>query len=186
MALVALETTGPADSRSAEVLELAALLVDPSGSSPRTLRALFRPEHPPARGLSGSEGEWAGEIEEAPRRSAEITRIADALRGRTLIGWEVEEARRFLARDFASGFAKAPAFEIGDLLALTHPDAREGQGPLPVAGGSRRARDRADDVLDILLATAAGAEALDSRSINARSALESQFPDSPWLGLLGT
>ncbi len=186
---MALETTGPADSRSTEILELAAVLVEDFRASPLALHSLFRIRGKIPERLAGSTGPDPEEVKSAPALSARRAQIAEALQGRTLIAQGAEEVRGLLVRDFSPSFARARVLDVEDLLALTHPDARAWDaraliGRLLGRDAPRRAMDGATNLLDILLAVAAGSSAGEVRYSNARRALERQFPTSPWLKVL--
>ena len=129
-------------------------------------------------------------MKSAPALSEWRGHLAKALAGRTLIAHAAEEVRRFLVRDCSAAFARTRFLDLDDLLALTHPDAREQDGRALMAlvlGGSLRPRalGAARDALDVLVRVARGARAGEPRYENARRALERQSPDSSWLGLLG-
>jgi ATP-dependent DNA helicase DinG len=140
--------------------------------------------------LTRSAGLAAAELDLAPALPERRGQFVEALKGRTLIAYQAEEVRRFLVRDFSAAFARTRFLDLDDLLALTHPDAREQDGRglmVQVLGRSLRPRalGAATDALDLLLRVARGARVGEPRYQNARRALERQCPDSPWLGLLG-
>ena len=188
--LIALGTTGPAHSRAAEIFEAGALLLGGQGESPRTLESALRTRTPVPGWLLDSAGLAAEHVKSAPALSEWRGHFAKALAGRTLIAHAAEEVRRFLVRDCSAAFARTRFLDLDDLLALTHPDAREQDGRALMAlvlGGSLRPRalGAARDALDVLVRVARGARAGEPRYENARRALERQCPDSCWLGLLG-
>ncbi|MCS5637176.1 MAG: ATP-dependent DNA helicase [Myxococcota bacterium] len=140
--------------------------------------------------MTRSAGLAAAEWGSAPALSEWRGQFVEALKGRTLIAHQAEEVRRFLVRDFSAAFARTRFLDLDDLLALTHPDAREqdGRGLMAqILGRSLRPRalGAATDALDLLLRVALGARVGEPRYQNARRALERQCADSSWLALLG-
>ena len=189
LGLVVLETTGSEDSRSSQIFELGAILLDDPRRSPQAFHSLFRTEGKAsdvrlARAALDPE-EWAS----APELSEWRAPLVEALSGRTLIVQAGAEVRRLLARDVSSGLARTQILDIEDLLALTHPDVRAEDSRDPVRGlliraPNCRALKATTALLDVLLAVAKGSDQGELRYLNARRALDRQRPDSPWLGIL--
>ena len=178
------------DSRSAEILELAAILVGGANDAPQALQTLFRTQRPVPEWVLGATGLVAADLSAAPSLADCRSEIAEVLKGRTLVVQSADEVRGFLARDLASSFARANFLDLQDLLALTHPDAREPDVPSTIRllldrERRRRALDGATDSLDLLRFVAKASADGEARYGNARRVVVRQLPDSPWLGLLG-
>jgi ATP-dependent DNA helicase DinG len=189
LGLVVLEATGPADSRSSQISELAVILLDDSRESPQALHSLFRIAGPPSDAGLGQAAVGPDEWASAPELSEWRAPLLEALRGRTLIVQTADEVRPLLVRDFSSSLGRTRLLELEDLLALTHPDVRaeDSRDPvrrLLVREPGRRALKGATGLLDVLLAVAKGSHEGEARYANARRALEGQRPDSPWLSIL--
>jgi hypothetical protein len=105
LGLVALEITGPADSRSTEISELAVVLMEDFRASPRALHSLFRVRGEVPRRLAGLGGPDPEELKSAPALSDWREHVVQALQGRTLIARDAKELRGLLVRDFAPGRA---------------------------------------------------------------------------------
>ena len=131
-----------------------------------------------------SAGLAAEHVKSAPALSEWRGQFAKALAGRTLIAHAAEEVRRFLVRDCSAAFARTRFLDLDDLLALTHPDAREQDGRALMAlvlGGSLRPRALGSSTEHALMQRARGtlqpgtrrASDIhnDFRAINARAEL---------------
>jgi ATP-dependent DNA helicase DinG len=201
VAFVDLETTGLPESRTAEILEIGIVLLDPpdpsdppdprSGpeSGVRILRTLLRPGRPIPPLVSRLTGLVDADVAGAPRLSEVRTAVCEALAGRLLVAHQIEFERTFLRRDLDSSFGTAAWLDTQELLAFTHPDAPD----LRLETFTRRLlgreeRHRAvEDAADAACAVAAiavGARAGEPRHREARRILETHLPSSPWLALL--
>ena len=190
LAFVALETTGPWDSRSAEIIALAAICVDGRDQAAESLATAIRPRRLPPQRFLDAAGIDRAELGSAPALEDCAREIGEVLEGRLLVVHSAQGVREFLGRDIASKLARASFLELQDLLALTHPDAREPDVRAAVQArlgrrGGRRALDEATDGLDLLCSIARGSLAGDDRYRQARHVLTRQVPESPWLDLLG-
>jgi len=189
LAVVDLETTGLADDPEAEILEFGAVLIEAGQPQLGLMQCLVRPRHPLPRVVEQLTGLTDDDVAEAPRIAEVAGRLAAALEGRTLVAHNAEFERRFLARFVAPALSDARYLDTLDLLALTHPDARD----LRLESFTRRLlgtdeRHRAlDDALDatrLLARVARGASAGELRYRTARQGLVSYAPESPWAALL--
>jgi ATP-dependent DNA helicase DinG len=187
VALVGLETSGSLHSRSAEILEIGVILIDPGRGEPLPLWARLGAE--PSTPLGNSRIPGAGWEDPPGAPEAGSGEIAEALRGRTLIAHDAAPPRHFLARNISPALARARFLDLRDLLALTHPDAADWE----FASATRlllgrepgsRPLSRAGDLLELLLGIAAESATGEARYRHARSAFERYRSDSPWLTLL--
>ncbi|MDE0885632.1 MAG: hypothetical protein OSB70_08880 [Myxococcota bacterium] len=190
VAFVALETSGGRDSRTAEILAVAAVCVDADGQPARGFETLVRPRRPPGEGVLAAAGLAPPELASAPALADCAEGIGKILEGRLLLVYSAEAVRPFLGRDIAPNLARARFGELEELLALTHPDAREPDVRAAVRArlgrsGSARPLDEAMEGLDWLCSVARESCAGEDRYRHARSVLKRQLPDSLWLGLLG-
>jgi len=189
LGLVVIEATGPGDSRSSQIFELAVILLDDSRESPQALHSLFRIAGPPPKAGLGQAAVDSDEWASAPELSEWRAPLLEAFRGRTLIVQAADEVRPLLVRDLSPSLGRTRLLDLEDLLALTHPDVRvqDSRDPvrrLLVREPGQRALKGATGLLDVLLTVAKGSHEGEARYANARRALERQRPDSPWLGIL--
>jgi len=190
LAVVDLETTGLADDRSAEILELGVVLLDAKGAGLATASSLLRPARPlplPIQRLTGLLDE---DVADAPRCEEVAGALAELLAGRVLVAHNAAFERAFLSRFVDPALGDAQYLDTQDLLALTHPDAPD----LRLESFTRmllgteerhRALDDALDTARVLGRVAAGVRTGERRYAVARRALERFAPDSPWSALLG-
>ncbi len=189
VAIVALETTGPPESRSAEIVELGVVLLEPGSPTLGVASSLARPSRSIPSRFTRLTGLVDGDVSAAPPLTALREAVAESLTGRTLITHQPDFERRFLARDVDSRLASARCLDGQEILALTHPDAPD----LRLETFTRRLLEREErhrafedalDVAAVLAAIARGARAGEARYVEARRILERLLPDSPWLPLL--
>ena len=190
LAVVDLETSGLAESRSAEILEVGIVLVDGAAPALRALHALVKPRRPVPAFVTRLTGLRQGDFEAAPEIAQLADEIAELLRGRTIVAHNAEFERHFLTRFVSPELAGARYLDTLELLSITHPDAPdmrlESFTRLMLGSEERhRALDDALDTLRILLRVARCAQAQELRYRNGRRALERHLPESPWLALLG-
>jgi len=189
VAVVDLETTGLPESRSAEILEIGILLLDPGQTTVGVASSLVRP----SRGIPGLVSRLTGlvdaDVTAAPTLSMVRDRAHELLTGRVLVAHQVEFERSFLKRDIDSSFATALYLDIQEILSLTHPDASD----LRLETFTRllldreerhRALEDAVDAACVLAALARGAQAGGRRYREARRILDRHLDRSPWCALL--
>ncbi len=204
VAFVDLETTGLPESRTAEILEIGIVLLDPldppdaprapdprdgSGTSVRILRTLVRPVRPIPPLVSRLTGLVDADVVGAPRLAGVRDAVCEALAGRLLVAHQIEFERAFLRRDLDSSFGAAAWLDTQELLAFTHPDApdlRLDTFTRKLLGRDERHRalEDAADAACVAAAIAVGARAGEPRHREARRILETHLPDSLWLPLL--
>lgn len=207
VAFVDLETTGLPQSRTAEILEIGIVLLDPAdpsdhfdpsdspdprdgaGSGVRILRTLLRPGRPIPPLVRRLTGLVDADVAGAPRLSEVRTAVCAALAGRLLVAHQIDFERSFLRRDLDSSFGTAAWLDTQELLAFTHPDApdlRLETFTRRLLGREERHRalEDAADAACVVAAIAAGARAGEPRHREARRILETHLPSSPWLALL--
>jgi len=189
MAVVDLETTGLPESRSAEIVEIGIVLLDPGEADVGVLQTLVRPRRSIPAFVSRLTGLEDGDVHHAPALSEVRETVARRLANRVLVAHQVEFERSFLTRDIDSALARARFLDTQEILALTHPDAPdlrlETFARLLLGREERhRALDDAIDALASLAALAKGARDGEPRYAEARRILEQHLPDSPWLSLL--
>lgn len=185
VAFVDLETTGLPDSRSAEILEVGLVLLDPGREAVGTASVLVRPTRPIPEHVSRLTGLRDADVAEAPRLAGLRASIAEALAGRVLVAHQADFERRFLSREIAPSLAEARYLDTQDLLALTHPDAPDLRlETFTRALLGREERHRAlDDALDaagVVAEIARGAGRGEARYLEARRILARHLPGSPW------
>ena len=190
VAVVDLETTGLPDAPAAEILEIGIVLLDASARAVASFESLVRPRGPVPRLIQRLTGLRESDFVGAPSIEALAAEVRELLTGRTIVAHNAGFERHFLARYVSPSLADAEYLDSQDLLALTHPDARDMRLETftrTLLGSEERHRALADalDAARILARVAAGARADELRYRNARRALESHAPDSPWLALLG-
>lgn len=201
VAFVDLETTGLPESRTAEILEIGLVLLDPpdppdppdtqdgSKLGVRILRTLVRPGRPIPPLVSRLTGLVDADVVDAPRLSEVRAAVCEALAGRLLVAHQIEFERAFLQRDLDSSFGSAAWLDTQELLAFTHPDAPDLRLETFTRGllgreERHRALEDAADAACVVAAIAAGARAGEPRHREARRILETHLPSSPWLALL--
>ncbi|HVS12113.1 MAG TPA: exonuclease domain-containing protein, partial [Planctomycetota bacterium] len=189
LAVVDLETTGLAGDPEAEILEIGAVLLEPSAERVVTFSTLVRPRGRLPRAVVRLTGIDEGTVRDAPPLEDVLEPARSALQGRTLVAHNAEFEREFLGRFVDPNLAKALYLDTLDLLALTHPDAPD----LRLESFTRmlfgteehhRALDDALDTARVMSRAGSGARAGELRYAIARRALGSFAPDSPWLALL--
>ena len=189
VAFVDLETTGLPESRSAEIIEIGLLLLDPDETTVGVGASLVRPSRPIPPLVSRLTGLVDADVESAPRMIQLRERVRDALAGRTLVAHQAEFERAFLRKEVDSGLGSARFLDTQEILALTHPDA----GDLRLETFVRSMLDREErhrafeDALDaatIVGRIARGAILGVARYSEARRILARHLPSSPWRGLL--
>lgn len=187
VAFVDLETTGLAPHDGAEILELAAVLVEPGARSVRTLATLVRPAGPVPPAIARLTGIRPEEVAAAPPLAAVRDAFVAALAGRAIVAHNAGFERLFLGRFLGPALAEAWYLDTQDLLAVCHPDAPDLRletftRSLLDTEERHRALDDALDTARVVSRAAAGAG--EARYAAAREALEAFAPDSPWLALL--
>jgi len=189
VAFVDLETTGLPDSRSAEILEVGLLVLDPGVSTVGVGASLVRPSRPIPPLVSRLTGLVDEDVASAPRMIQIREAVREALAGRTLVAHQADFERAFLRKEIDSALGSARYLDTQDVLALTHPDAPDLRLETFVRSMlGREERHRAfDDALDaasVLASIARGAIDGDSRYAEARRIVARHLPASPWRGLL--
>jgi ATP-dependent DNA helicase DinG len=189
VAVVDLETTGLPTSRSAEILEIGILLLDPDESTIGVASTLLRPRHgvPPA--VSRLTGLVDQDVRTKPTLSMVRDEVRDLLGDRVLVAHQGDFERRFLERDIHAGFGSASYLDTEEILAFTHPDAPdlrlETFTRLLLGREERhRALEDAVDTVCVLAALAEGAQAGNPRYKKARRILDRHLDRSPWCALL--
>ena len=189
VAVVDLETTGLPASRSAEILEIGILLLDPEESTVGVASTLLRPRHgvPPA--VSRLTGLVDEDVRAEPTISMVRDRVRDLLGGRVLVAHQADFERSFLERDIHAGFGSVHYLDTQEILAFTHPDAPdlrlETFTRLLLGREERhRALEDAIDAACVLAALAEGAQAGVPRYREARRILDRHLDRSPWCALL--
>jgi ATP-dependent DNA helicase DinG len=189
IAIVDLETTGLPESRSAEILEIGILLLDPGETTVGVASSLIRP----GRGIPSLVSRLTGLVDEdvaaAPTLSMVREKTRAMLAGRVLIAHQAEFERSFLKRDIDSSFGTALYLDIQEILSLTHPDVPD----LRLETFTRLLLDREErhraleDAIDaacVLTELAKGARAGERRYREARRILDRHLDRSPWCALL--
>lgn len=189
VAVVDLETTGLPESRSAEIIEIGVLLLDPGEATVGVGTSLVRPSRPIPPLVSRLTGLVDDDVASAPRMIGLRDAIREALADRTLVAHQADFERAFLRKEVDSALGSARFLDTQDLLALTHPDAPDLRLETFVRSLlAREERHRAfEDALDaaaVLGVIARGACAGVERYAEARRILARHLPRSPWRGLL--
>jgi len=191
IAVVDLETTGLPESRSAEILEIGILLLEPGETTVGIASSLVRP----GRGIPDLVSRLTGLVDQdvtaAPTLSMIREKTRELLAGRVLIAHQTEFERSFLKRDIDSRFGTALYLDTQDILSLTHPDASdlrlETFTRLLLGREERhRALEDAIDAACVLAELAKGARAGERRYREARRILDRHLDRSPWCALLTT
>jgi ATP-dependent DNA helicase DinG len=189
VAFVDLETTGLPESRSAEILEIGIVLLEPGTPDVGVARSFVRPARPIpplVRRLTGIGDE---EVRSAPALAAIREDVRDLLSHRRLVAHQVDFERAFLARDVDASLGGDRFLDTQEILSLTHPDAPD----LRLETFTRLLLDREerhralDDALDaarVLARLAQGAASGEARYRRASRILDRRLPDSPWQALL--
>ena len=117
VAVVDLETTGLPESRSAEIIEIGVLLLDPGEATVGVGASLIRPSRAIPPLVSWLTGIVDGDVESAPRMIQVRGAIRDALAARTLVAHQAEFERAFLRKEIDSALGGARFLDTQDLLA---------------------------------------------------------------------
>jgi Rad3-related DNA helicase/DNA polymerase III epsilon subunit-like protein len=188
VAIVDLETTGLPESRSAEILEIGVVLLDPGVETIGIAQSLVRPTRKIPSLITRLTGLTDEDVREAPRIETIRGDVREALAGRTLVAHQVDFERSFLRRDIDPNLAGALYLDTQEILSLSHPDAPDLRlETFTRLLLDREERHRALDALDaagVLSEIAVGARAGTQRYVEARRILSRHLEDSPWLGLL--
>lgn len=189
VAVVDLETTGLPESRSAEIIEIGALLLDPGERRVGVGASLVRPARPIPPLVSRITGLVDADVRTAPRMAELRDAIREALAGRVLVAHQADFERAFLRKEVDTTLGTARYLDTQDLLALTHPDAPDLRLETFVRSLlGREERHRAfDDALDaaaVLATIARRAASGSSRYAEARRIVDRHLPASPWRALL--
>ena len=189
VAVIDLETTGLPESRSAEILEVGILLLEPGQTTVGVCSSLVRP----SRGIPGLVSRLTGLVDEdvsaAPTLSMIREKVQELLAGRILVAHQSEFERSFLERDIDSSFGIARYLDTQEILSLTHPDAsdlRLETFTRILLGREERHRALQDaiDATCVLAEIAKGARAGEHRYREARRILDRHLDRSPWCALL--
>ena len=191
VAVVDLETTGLPESRSAEILEIGVVLLDPGETTVGLASSLVRPTRSipaPVRRLTGIE---ASRVAEAPPLVVLREDVRRLLGDRVLVAHQADFERHFLSRDIDPALGRARYLDTQEILSLTHPDApdlRLETFARQLLGREERHRALEDaiDTACILAHIAAGARAGEARYGEVRRILARHLPGSPWSALLGS
>ncbi len=189
LAVVDLETTGLVADRSAEIVEVGFVLLDPDTSDVRTVSGLIRPKRPLPRLVERLTGLCDEDFEHAPEIGEVSARLFRALAGRVVIAHNADFERHFLGSFVHPELAKSRYLDTQDLLSLTHPDARDLRLETftrSLLGVEEQHRALADalDTARVLSQIGQAARSGESRYLVARRSLERFDPRSPWLALL--
>ena len=189
LAVVDLETTGLPESRSAEIIEIGVLLLDPGLATVGVGSSLVRPTRPIPALVSRLTGLVDEDVEGAPRMIALRDKIKEALAGRLLVAHQADFERAFLRKEIDPGLGSARYLDTQDVLAITHPDTPDLRLETFVRTLlGREERHRAfEDALDaaaVLGAVARGAADGQARYAEARRIMARHLPSSPWRALL--
>jgi len=189
VAVIDLETTGLPDSRSAEILEIGILLLDPQETTVGVARTLVRPGRSIPSLVSRLTGIVDADVRAAPTLSMVRDKARAMLEGRVLVAHQADFERSFLEREIDSSLGMAAYLDTQDILALTHPDASD----LRLETFTRRLlgreeRHRAlDDAIDaacVLAEIARGAAEGEARYREARRIIDLHLDHSAWSSLL--
>jgi len=189
VAIVDLETTGLPESRSAEILEIAVVLLDPEASTVGVAQSLVRPTRPIPTPITRLTDLVDADVSDAPRLEQIREDVCRVLAGRTLVAHQVEFERRFLTRDIDPELANARFLDTQEILSFTHPDAPDLRLEtfcrlLLGREEQHRAEGDALDAARVLSAIAEGAREGIARYREARRILARHLGGSVWLGLL--
>jgi len=188
VAVIDLETTGLPESRSAEILEVGILLLEPGQTTVGVCSSLVRP----SRGIPGLVSRLTGLVDEdvsaAPTLSMIREKVQELLAGRILVAHQSEFERSFLERDIDSSFGIARYLDTQEILSLTHPDAsdlRLETFTRILLGREERHRALQDaiDATCVLAEIAKGARAGEHRYREARRILDRHL-DPIWSSVL--
>ena len=125
VAVVDPATTGPPASRSAEILEIGILLLDPGESTVGVADSLIRPHAPIPPAVSRLTGIVDADVRAKPTISMLRDDVRDLLGGRVLVAHQTDFERGFLERDIHPGFGSMTYLDTQEILAFTHPDAAD-------------------------------------------------------------
>ncbi|MFP6653991.1 MAG: helicase C-terminal domain-containing protein [Myxococcota bacterium] len=189
VAIVDLETTGLPTSRSAEIIEIGLVLLDPDELTVGVASTLLRPR----LGVPPVVSRLTGLVDQDLRSKPTLSMIRDDVRellgGRLLVAHQVDFERSFLERDIDAGFGSVHFLDTQEILAFTHPDAPdlrlETFTRLLLGREERhRALEDAIDAASVLAALAEGAQAGVARYREAGRILARHLAESPWGPLL--
>ena len=189
IAFVDLETTGLPESRSAEILEVGILLLEPGESTVGVAHSLVRP----GRGIPSLVSRLTGIVDEdvtaAPTLSMIREKTREMLTGRVLVAHQAEFERSFLKRDIDSSFGTALYLDTQEILSLTHPDVPDFRLEtftrlLLDREERHRALEDAIDAACVLAELAKGAQSGERRYRETRRILDRHLGGSPWRALL--
>ena len=189
VAVVDLETTGLPESRSAEILEIGILLLDPGQATVGVASSLIRPSHGIPSPVSRLTGLIDEDVSAAPTLSMIREKVCELLAGRVLVAHQIESLRSFLKRDIDSSYGSARYLDTQEILSLTHPDASdlrlETFTRLLLGREERhRALEDAVELACILAELARAAQAGVRRYREARRILDRHLGRSRWCALL--
>ena len=191
VAVIDFETTGLPTSRSAEILEIGIVLLDPDESTIGVTSTLIRPRLGVPPDVSRLTGLVDQDVRTKPTLSMVREDVRDLLGDRVLVAHQADFERHFLERDIHAGFGTASYLDTQEILALTHPDAPdlrlETFTQLLLGRAERhRAQDDAIDAVAVLAALAEGAQSGVVRYREAKKILDRHLKDSPWSALLAS
>jgi ATP-dependent DNA helicase DinG len=189
VAVVDLETTGLPESRSAEILEIGILLLEPGQTTVGVANSLVRPSRGIPSLVSRLTGLFDEDVSAAPTLSMIRDKTRELLVGRVLVAHQTDFERSFLKRDIDSSFGTALYLDTQEILSLTHPDAPdlrlETFTRLLLGREERhRALEDAVDAACVLAELAKRASAGERRYREARRILDRHLGRSPWCALL--
>ncbi len=189
VAVVDLETTGLPDSRSAEIIEIGILLLDPRQATVGVASTLVKPGRSIPSLVSRLTGLYDQDVNAAPTISMLRDQAREILSGRVLVAHQTDFERSFLTRDIDARLGTASYLDTQEILSLTHPDAPdlrlETFTRLMLGREERhRALDDAIDAACILAELAKGARDGERRCREARRIIDLHLDRSPWSALL--
>jgi ATP-dependent DNA helicase DinG len=189
VAIVDLETTGLPESRSAEILEVGIVLLEPGAARVGIAHSLVRPARSIPTLITRLTGLVDADVSGAPSLASIRADVGEALAGRTLIAHEIDFERSFLRRDIDPDLASARFLDTQEILSFTHPDAPdlrlETFTRLLLGREERhRALDDAIDAAAVLAEIASRSRAGEPRYLEAYRILSRHLTSSPWRALL--
>jgi ATP-dependent DNA helicase DinG len=189
VAVVDLETTGLPESRSAEIIEIGILLLDPGQTTVGVASTLVRPGRSIPSLVSRLTGLVDADVTAAPTLSMIRDKVREMLLGRVLVAHQADFERSFLKRDIDSSLGTVTYLDTQEILSLTHPDAPdlrlETFTRLLLGREERhRALEDAVDVACVLAELAKAARDGDRRCREARRIVDLHLDRSPWSALL--
>ncbi len=189
VAIVDLETTGLADRRSSEIIEIGLVLLDPGEDTVGVCSTLLRPGRSIPSLVSRVTGLADEDVATAPRLIEVRDAIRELLAGRVLVAHHADFERSFLRRDVDASLGQASYLDTQEILSLTHPDApdlRLETFARLLLGREVRHRALADaiDAACVLGRIALGAARRQARYVEARRILDRHLESSSWRPLL--